>query len=60
MGKGFTFVHMMVHIKTDQNLDNLFPSLLFHNGTDVDRLGENILGRELSNGKHDVIKKKIF
>ena len=55
MGKGIHFVHMRVNIKTDQNLDSLFPSLFTHNGTDVDRLGENILGRELSSGKHDVI-----
>ena len=55
MGKGIHFVHMRVNVKTDQNLDQLFPSLFFHNGTDVDRLGENILGRELSSGKHDVI-----
>ena len=55
MGKGIHFVHMRVHIKTNQNLDKLHPSLFFHNGTDVDRLGENILGRELSSGKHDVM-----
>ena len=47
-------MHMRLHIKTDTNLDNLFPYIFFHNGTDVDRLGENILGRELVSGKHDV------
>ena len=45
---------MRLHIKTDTNLDSLFPYIFFHNGTDVDRLGENILGRELVSGKHDV------
>ena len=60
MGKGIHFVHMRVNVKTDQNLDQLFPSLFFHNGTDVDRLGENILGRELSSGKHDVITLNII
>ena len=54
MSKGIIFTHMRLDVKTDQKLDKLFPSLFFHNGTDVDRLGENILGRELSSGKHDV------
>ena len=54
MSKGITFAHMRLHVKTDQNMDMIFPSLFLHNGTDVDRLGENILGRELSSGKHDV------
>ena len=47
-------MHMRLHIKTDTNLDRLIPYIFFHNGTDVDRLGENILGRELVSGKHDV------
>ena len=53
-GKGLHFMHMRLHIKTDTNLDRLIPYIFFHNGTDVDRLGENILGRELVSGKHDV------
>ena len=47
-------MHMRLHIKTDTNLDSLYPYIFFHNETDVDRLGENILGRELVTGKHDV------
>ena len=53
-GKGLHFMHMRLHIKTDKSVDNLYPYIFFHNGTDVDRLGENILGRELVSGKHDV------
>ena len=56
MSKGILFAHMRLHIKTDQTMDEIFPNLFLHNGTDVDRIGENILGRELSSGKHDVSK----
>ena len=59
MSKGITFANMRIHVKTDQNMDMIYPSLFLHNGTDVDRLGENILGRELSSGKHDVSQSVI-